>query len=130
MATTLKVVLVPGMLLVADRGCWVMLTWGGINEPLRANTPEFWLPPMFGLVNVTDATAWLRPRAARLIFVWYRFGLLAPLFSVDNPLLRSSRPKPLMATLAVVLNQSWALKLNIWLLAPLVKWTTIVPSPP
>src|SRR5207245_9450800 len=37
---------------------------------------------------------------------------------------------PLMATLAVVLNQSWALKLNIWLAVPLVKWTTIVPSPP
>src|SRR6185369_14907023 len=71
-----------------------------------------------------------RPRAARLRVVWYKFGLLLPLFSVARPAFRLSRPNPWSATLVVTLNQSWALKFSIWLLAPLVKWRTSVPRPP
>src|SRR5215831_17659760 len=94
-----------GLLFVTERGCWVMITCGGISEPLIAKMAESWLPPTGGFVNVIEATGWFKPAAARLIVVWYKFGLLDP-GSSKAKVVSFSRPKPWRATFAVVPNQS------------------------
>ena len=55
MATTEIVELAEALLLVPDAGCWVIMTCGGICEPLMAKIADVEVPPTAGLLKVMDA---------------------------------------------------------------------------